>query len=498
MNRRTFELLAKWIAKEQKINIEFGEQGPCADVKNNRIMLPYDVKSANVFSALAWLMHEAAHLRYSKFPDTLAQGKIAHDILNVIEDIRIDNKNFGLLPNIKDFYGRMIKDHVYTKEEEIKKQDLLTRTMITAILTSEGFKGINDTEAEKAMSKHDVLKDLQDAQYAIERKDWKEVERIIQEIMKKFKVKEQKGEQNGMEIQIGERMGKGQDSNGNDKDDNTGIPGGNKQNGTESSNSPHSLGVEKYLHPASMWGKGHLEGASGAQLGPVALKDQTKENLKELLNIKEKRIVHDGVKLDTDNLTDFFTGEIENLFQDDDVIKRRKSKIVFLLDGSGSMSSDLLDNNPRRKVLVKCVKAMTEILDEIRQTEGLDVNYEVNAFENNLIKLKQEQWEQDYMKLSGGTNIIESFTSTQQDLLKDHEIDGKKLIIVLTDGDVHQSEIEAVRKEIIRHNEDVRCMFIGVGADIMGACVKDIVGDNNILMEEGADCVIMDVICAML
>ena len=38
---------AKWIAKEQKVSIEFGEQGPSADVKNNRIFLPYDIKDAN-------------------------------------------------------------------------------------------------------------------------------------------------------------------------------------------------------------------------------------------------------------------------------------------------------------------------------------------------------------------------------------------------------------------------------------------------------------------
>ena len=80
MNRRTYELLAKWIAENQKVNIEFGVQGPVADVKNNRIILPHNIKDSNVFAALAWLMHEAAHLRYTKFPKGFSTSKEFHDI----------------------------------------------------------------------------------------------------------------------------------------------------------------------------------------------------------------------------------------------------------------------------------------------------------------------------------------------------------------------------------------------------------------------------------
>ena len=62
-------------------------------------------------------------------------------IVDAIEDIRIDNKAFGLLPNVYDFYKQSVKDHTCTKKnkENIDKQHLLTRCMIQAILYNTNF-----------------------------------------------------------------------------------------------------------------------------------------------------------------------------------------------------------------------------------------------------------------------------------------------------------------------------------------------------------------------
>jgi hypothetical protein len=498
MNRRTYEILARWIAKESKVQIEFGDKGPAASVKEKRIYLPYNIKDSNVFAALAWLMHEAQHINMSQFPDEFNKEPVAHDILNAIEDVRIDEVNFQELPNIRDFYERMFKDHILNKEgeENFKKADLPQRILINTIMEMENFGPHKDQESLDAMWKLKIPDDFREAHLHLYSKNWKKLKEVIQRIMNKLGLKEQPQQGGQGDIIIIEGGQGDKDINGqNGKGD--GKPG-NKPGELGGSIRITGLDLEKYLHPSSMWGKGHLEGASSADVGTAALKDNTKEHLKELLNIKETKIIQDGIKLDTDNLISLFTGEIENLFNDEDIVKKRKSKIMFLLDASGSMSSDLLDNQSRRKVLVKCVKAMTEILDEIRQTEGLDVSYEVNAFNNQFLPLKQENWAEDYSRYGGGTNIIESFKRVQQEMIADGTIDGKKLVIVLTDGDVSENEIEEVRKEIIRNNQDVRCMFIGIGAEILGAYNQQILGDNNILMEEMADQIIMEVICTML
>ena len=69
---------------------------------------------------------------------------------------------------------------------------------------------------------------------------------------------------------------------------------------------------------------------------------------------------------------------------------------------------------------------------------------------------------------------------------------------IAVDGEVGSDEIENLRKQIITHGAEVRCMVVGIGASLGGAFVETIAGESNILGEEHADSVIMDTIRAML
>jgi hypothetical protein len=158
MNRVTFEMLAKWIAKTNNAKVVFDGQatGASANVKTNEIFMPEDLKEHNILAGLALLMHEAAHLNHSKKIDPdLVKGHISRNILNVMEDIRIDHKNFNILYNIKEFYDRLITDHVHGKKDEMMKAPLMTRCLINAILYNEGFNVIHeDKEALNFSNKH--------------------------------------------------------------------------------------------------------------------------------------------------------------------------------------------------------------------------------------------------------------------------------------------------------------------------------------------------------
>src|SRR3990167_9422216 len=95
MNGRTFEILAKWIAKENGVTIEFqaGDVVPHSDIKRKHIVLPAFVKSERAWTALQYLMHEAAHLIHTKeIPEKLVNDAFLHQVLNVMEDIRIDKR----------------------------------------------------------------------------------------------------------------------------------------------------------------------------------------------------------------------------------------------------------------------------------------------------------------------------------------------------------------------------------------------------------------------
>ena len=473
MNRVTFEMLAKWIAQQNKAKIVFDgtAKGAYCNMKTNEIFMPTDLKEHNILAGLALLMHEAGHLNKSKtIPHDLVKGKISREILNVIEDVRVDNHNFQILYNIKEFYERLIKDHVYARKDEIAKEELMTRCLINAILRNTGFRGINDAEADEFNQKNNVESIISQGGQAIERKDWNHAKEIIKKVKKIFNVKDE-----------------------DDKEEESTTVGIGEGGGTD------QLNVQKYLHPASAWDKGEgIKGPSKDIIGEASFQELTKESFKELLNIKEKRIINEGLKLDTDNLTTFFTGCIDDLFTDEDKVKVKKSKIAFCLDASGSMGSSLIDGKQRTDTLVRTVRSIINILKEIQETEGLNISYDVWAFDYKAEKLNIDSWEKDYTTKGGGTNLLQAFLDVQDDILKNQEIDGNKMVILVTDGEVGNDEIEGLKGHIIKHGAEVKCMVIGIGANMSGHFVTKIAGDNNILAEEHADSIVMDCIRTMV
>jgi len=115
MNKRTFDIIAKYISEDLGIKVIITNvPGPCMSVEKKEIYLPENIQERNALSALAVLMHEAAHLKCSsKIPiDDIVKEPIDHMILNAIEDVRIDRKNMRRLPAVKGFYEKYIQEHV--------------------------------------------------------------------------------------------------------------------------------------------------------------------------------------------------------------------------------------------------------------------------------------------------------------------------------------------------------------------------------------------------
>jgi Mg-chelatase subunit ChlD len=202
--------------------------------------------------------------------------------------------------------------------------------------------------------------------------------------------------------------------------------------------------------------------------------------------------------LNTDNLTSFHTGTVEELFKDEITVKKRKSKIHFLLDQSGSMNTKLsLDSGlTRGRLLVKVVQSMTDILDEVKSYDGLDVSYEVWFFEGSLI-IPKEDWKKEYCP-DGGTNLCASFTKVLEKMKDDYEIDGKRIVVVVTDGDVSREDIQQMKDKIIEFSSDVRCMILPIGAMPGDEIVKIISDGKTILTESSANKVMLETIQEML
>ena len=537
MNKRTFDLIANYISDEIGVKVVITKDvgGPQMSIDKKTIYLPDDIKEENALSALASLIHEAAHMKHTvQIPEGLAENETEHHILNAMEDVRIDRLNFRILPNIKLFYSKMYKEHSFKKDrkERLLKAPMLTRIMICNILYQECFSEFDcDHEAYQKGADLGINKLFQDGVFALEGHRWQDAIEIIREIIKLFKEDTNAGNQQkqsrsgGTGKSNGSGSGKGNtpndcggteeaeeglsgvpsesDPTGNTgRDDGSDEGEGDDTQGGESSEDIKSEDVDTYLHAKSVWGKGGgLKGRGSQGFSQVELKESTRAKFIDALSIKQKRKVEDGSILDTDNLIAFFTGEIKELFKDDTIIKKRKSKIVFAVDSSGSMGCSLHygKQTSRSQALIGAVKSLTEILDQVRQVDGLEVDYEVHAFDDEVHLLDKDNWENDYYKYSGGgTWIWKAYDTCKDILMKDPETDGHKMLILVTDGEVSCNEIDQIKEGIMKDNADIRVMVIGVGANLDGRFVKTVVGDNNIITPDNAEEIIMDAIQTML
>ena len=536
MNKRTFEVIAKYISEEHGIKVVITPEcnGPQMNIEKKTIWLPENIKEENALSALAALIHEAAHMRYtSEMPDGLAKNKDEHHVLNAMEDVRIDLYNFQKLPNIKEFYKLMYKEHTFTEErkERLKKAPLLIRILVSNILYQTGFSAFDcDDEAYGKGYEMGINSLFWSGVSALQYKNWDEAMVKIREILEIFKQggnngganKQQKRSTSGGAGQSDD-SGSGQGNtpddcggteqaeeglggvpNQSDSAGNAGCDDGSHEGEGDDNQSSEgdccSEDPEEYMRSGGMWGKGSgLSGKGGQGFTVQELRESTKRTFIDALTVKEKRIVSDGTVLDTDNLISFFTGEIKDLFIEDVIEKKRKSKIIFALDCSGSMGCNLnVGKTTRGGALVSAVKALTDILDEVRETEGLAVDYEVVSFDDTVHRLGREDWVKEYWKFSGGTYIWGAYDACKKILMEDPETDGSKMLVLVTDGEVGTHEIDDIKRDILQDNNDIRIMVIGVGADMCGSFVKRVIGDNNIIAEETAEEIIMGSIQTML
>ncbi len=420
-------------------------------------------------------------------------------ILNAVEDVRIDRKNFKIMPNVFNFYEELVKkemDLSKTREMAFEVPEA-ARRLCAGILLLEGFRPNMEKADQEFMEKSALMPTMEKAISNIERKQWKDLAKDIQEIKKILKIDPKKDKPNQSTTMTGDPDGK-DEGKGVEAKLNGGKDNG-KDGGSQGQLDPNDLsGVGKIVRPASCWGKGkRMEGGSSIATSPLAMDEQCANQFKEILNIKEIKILEDGAILDTDNLISMYTGDVATLFKQERTVRNKKSKIMFLMDCSGSMGEPMLDNKRRYEVVKSSVQKLTAILKEVQELEGLNVDWEVSQFDDSYKRLDKDNWEQKYYP-DGGTSFIRGFDGAMEDMLKDWTVEGKRIIVAFSDGDISNGEINHVEELIRKHYSDVRMLIIGVGSNMTSDFVKNIVGDNVIIAQDNATEVIMKTIEAML
>ena len=483
MYTKTFEVLSKYISGELGVTVNFDNpHGAKANVKTNVISMPKNISGDNALGALALLMHEAAHLKYTK---ELPQKKLIatqteKHILNVLEDVRIDRKNFGLLPNVREFYRQLYKK--CPKVEDVKEGTPEAKALICAIDACEGFRTSFPPEIEKVLYEQKLQETCESGINHLEYGQWEDAHEDIQKIKKILKIDDSKEEPLQWETVV-VPGGNGKDTieipvEGESKDGSVLKEAGNRRGGIK-------------------WGDGTgMKGPRSDATSEIAMEEQTIQNFKELLSIKEKKIVDEGRILDTDNLIALYTGDITELFKDEAIIKSKKSKIHFLMDCSGSMGSGVIDPGgtgykDRIDVVKGCVQKVMDIIEEVRSSESLEVDYSIAMFDGGYTSLKKENWKSEYGAI-GGTDFVQGMRKAIDELMSDFTVEGKRIIVGFTDGDVGNNQIEEVITLIQQAGSEIRFLLIAVGAQLGGAMSKSLVGDRIIMGPQDANIVLLE------
>lgn len=486
MNKRTFEILAKLVAEKNGVSVVFDVKDgpPNADLKNKVIHMPIDIDKNKVFAALALLMHEAAHLNHTaKIPyHDFVKDEQDMFIFNSIEDTRIDVKNYSLLPNVYEFYRELINSYVYPLPDDAPDA---FKVLVTCSLWRNGFTGYTDTNIQEFITKNKIYDLFCEALEHLNNRNFVDAASNMQEIKKKiFNIPNKQQKVDDSQTDKGDKDGDtpGNQDSGEGKD-------GNKRKG-QGGGSKYSKPSD-ITQPSKVWSVGNkLEGSSGIELGEAVFQETTKNKFKEILNMKENKIISGGLDMNMDNLTAYSLGDIDELFKDDMIVKNKKSTIAFLLDASSSMNTPLTDSNKRCAIAKGCVASLKKILDEVKEIEGINIDYKVFSFNDDVREIKDLNEYSPY----GGTRFEHGFRYVVEKLDKDITAEGKKIVIVFSDGDVDNEEIDAIKKIIINKGTDIRCLIVGIGSDHTGSMAKKIVGDNIIFVKDNANEIVLKAI----
>ena len=515
--RRTYEIIAKFIGERTNITVTLNDEDKvCADPKTGEIHIPRNIKADNIYPAIAWMIHEASHIKHTKFIDAekIIGDMVDFNILNACEDVRIDREAFNILPNVIGIYKEMLKIIKLKERATDPNIPIEVKVLSDCIMKMEWFdhatsknpdieKFIKDTslinEMERLIS---ILwsMEFQGGSNDVLNKDAAKQIKVIRDLLSNIKRQHQNKQKSVPESVSAESNDKTKEKGNNEGNIDAPTPNApapapdSKLDLTRLDETSISGGVSRLV-----FGQLDTNAVNPSRLGTTALQEQTESAFKEILNQKEVQKIEQGQVLDTDNLTSFFTGDVGELFKEDIVVRKKKSKLIIVLDSSGSMGAQLMGVSERRAdVVASTSKAITNILDEVHMLEGINVDYAVRSFNSGYYELSKENWQTDYVnRINGGTNLVQAFDKAQEELLNDYTIEGKRLIVLITDGDVSNDQIDSIKKSIVRHNADVRAMVLGVGAEINGSFVKNVSG-HNIITKDLADVVLMEAITDLL
>ena len=491
--KQSFLAVIKWCSTEAGARVVFDPACtcPCADVDKKVITMPTRVNVRSMDSTLGTIIHEAMHIKHTpKWLNELVRDSIDKNIFNALEDQRIETYAVGQLRALKYFLKQTITEVRRSINNDI---DLGYKVLVNIAGHVSDIKVFDDYNTKRSEFDNKVMLDKLKKEYrsiftVTMKKSFienvHELYKLIDEFRKVYgfpPADPSKKEQKQVQPIVGAGIGPY-------KADIRGEANG------------QAMQAKAGNQPAPGCGK-DIEGEMDLSdiLMQVDLNAQAKLRIKETLKKSLETVIDEGNQLNTDNLCALLTGDIDDVFIDTKIEKKTRTKVYFLMDRSGSM--DTIMNNPeagitglavetkRRDLAIAAFKAVEEVILEVKDMYGMDIDYENFVFADHCEQVKSLS---QPVYVGGGTNIVHAFKKVISHVQKDDPAN-KRIVVVLTDGEIGSCDhdmVELINKEA----QDIRVVIAGIGEAVRYApklIRHNIVSPNNaeaVLIEAFEEC----------
>jgi len=504
IDSRSFITMAKHFTEDMGVNVVFKNHTK-PRVKNKTIYLPKDFRISSLNSMLTALLHEAYHIRYTKGN----YGYLSSDIfscLNLLEDMRIENKIFAKYPRVNGLFKLIVQSIVDNVKEECisPEHSRLLHFMLDYQKYNDFF---FDEEAIKFWKKY--KREMKQIESKIDNAESTgelvlTAEKLAKLISTQLPEQKEKSQENSSgELNKSQNSRKNKSSkDSSDKDDNndddkdreneersddqeTDQEGQEDDEDEDEENEDNDIENENIINSSAEQEQEYLgeeefiaileKGIRSLSTDDIEIKEKEPpllqiktvdlgEELFNLLKMTQNReISFEEGKIVPQNLPYYY--DPDKIFLEDIIILEPKSNISFIIDCSGSMTDYIqTDERDQRKYLI-AISSLLSILDTIYKFEkdrGF-IKFNVFAFNTKYYYLKafnrrynKEEIQDNYLKrVDGDTCPIPALEKA----LKEFPPDGKKIIFLITDGLMGDGAYKWIEKNIPR---DIIMIYIWI------------------------------------
>ena len=454
--KQMFLTVIKWCSKHAGARIKFDPSCNCpqADVDTKIITMPTMIAINRADSMLGIIIHEAMHIKHTpKWLNDLVRDPIDKIIFNGLEDCRIETYACNQLRALKHFLKAAVyESRALIKDPSIIKLGFRVITNIACRVSETKLFDDRETRCSENDNKEllDNLRDIYRRIFTVTMK--KSFIDNVEDLYKKID-----------EFRRIYNLPKADPSKKEQKK----VPGMGEYEGNIRQEAAGEMSKKRGL------GRGlDIEDQldlSDMNTYMIDLNEQAKVRIKETLKKSLETIIDEGNTLNTDNLVELLIGNIDEVFIDTKIEKKVRTKVYFLVDASGSMSSNINDeataiegldaNVTCMKLAISAFTALEEIVLEMKEIYGMDMDYETYLFADNcerVASIKQPTY------VGGGTQIIKAFKKVLKSIHNDDPAN-KRILIILTDGEIGYN-VPREMVDLINHEaQDIRVVVTGIG-----------------------------------